>query len=96
MIGYDKPFRSWGRSLVGDKEIEPFVINHNGLLYQLQRGNYICTFDGAKAVGFYDINDKGLKNNLINNRNEEMDEIEEACKAFLKDYFDRIIDKNLE
>jgi phosphoglycerol transferase MdoB-like AlkP superfamily enzyme len=96
MIGYDKPFRSWGRSLVGDKEIEPFVINHNGLLYQLQRGNYICTFDGAKAVGFYDINDKGLEKNLIMNRNEEMDEIEEACKAFLKDYFDRIIDKNLE
>ena len=68
MIGYDKPFRSWGRSLVGDKEIEPFVINHNGLLYQLQRGNYICTFDGAKAVGFYDINDKGLEKNLIMNR----------------------------
>ena len=95
LIGYDKPFRSWGRSLVGDKNVEPFVINHSGLQFQLQRGNYICTFDGEKATGFYDINDKGLETNLINQRNEEMNNTEEACKAFLVDYYEKIIDKKL-
>ncbi|MDY7395259.1 sulfatase-like hydrolase/transferase [Aureibaculum sp. 2210JD6-5] len=94
-IGYDKPFRSWGRSLIGKPQIEPYVMNYNGTQYQLLRGNYICIFDGKKATGFYDINDKGLTNNLIGNRTPEMDEIEEACKAFLKDYFDRIVDKKL-
>jgi len=95
LIGYDKPFRSWGRSLVGDQKIEPFVINHNGLQFQFQRGNYICTFDGEKATGFYDINDKGLETNLISQRNEEMDISEEACKAFIEDYYEKIIDKKL-
>ncbi|RYY30963.1 MAG: LTA synthase family protein, partial [Sphingobacteriaceae bacterium] len=40
LIGYNKPFRSWGRSLVGDKDIKPFVISFNANQYQFQRGNY--------------------------------------------------------
>ncbi|WP_347069178.1 sulfatase-like hydrolase/transferase [Flavobacterium sp. WV_118_3] len=95
MIGYDKPFRSWGRSLIGEKTIKPFVINYNGTQYQFQRGNYICLFDGKKATGFYAIADKGLEKNLIANRNKEMDELEVACKAFVQDYYARIIDKKL-
>ncbi len=95
MIGYDKPFRSWGRSLVGEKTIKPFVINYNGTQYQFQRGNYICLFDGKKATGFYAIADKALEKNLIANRNKEMDDLEVACKAFVQDYYARIIDKKL-
>lgn len=95
MIGYNKPFRSWGRSLINNSGVEPFVMNYNNKNYQFTRGNYICIFDGEKAIGFYDINDKGLKDNKIANRNAEMNELEIACKAFLKDYFDRIIDKKL-
>ena len=94
LIGYDKPFRSWGRSLVSDA-LTPFVINHTGVQYQLQRGNYICTFDGEKAIGFFDINDKGLEHNLIGQRNQEMDEAEEACKAFLQEYYSKIVDLDL-
>src|SRR5690606_13102486 len=69
MIGYDKPFMSWGRSLVGDKQVKPFVISYFGGQYIFQQGNYICTFDGQKAIGFYDINDKGLEKNLIDRKN---------------------------
>lgn len=93
LIGYDKPFRSWGRSLLSEST-KPFVFN--GIEYfQLQRDNYICLFDGEKAIGFYEINDKGLTNNLISQRNSEMDEMELFCKAFLQDYYERIIDYNL-
>lgn len=94
IVGYDKPFRSWGRSLLGDKTQPPFVMNGSDY-YQLQRGNYICIFDGEKAIGFYDINDKALYKNLIGSRNAEMDELELFCKAFLQDYNERIIDKKL-
>ena len=68
LIGYKKPFRSWGRSLVGDKEIEPFVIRYSSNLYQFMSGNYICTFDGNKVVGLYDKNDKDLSINLNKNQ----------------------------
>ncbi|WP_166520514.1 LTA synthase family protein [Elizabethkingia argenteiflava] len=95
MIGYHKPFRSWGVSLFGDKNQPPFVVNYMDNTYRYAFGNYICVFDGQKALGFYDKNDKGLKNNLISRRNEEMNQIEWQCKAFLQDYFYRIIEKKL-
>lgn len=95
MMGYDKPFRSWGRSLISEKKVPPFVMRYSSDHYQMMSGNYICTFDGEKAVGFYKKEDKDLKNNLISQRNSEMNLLEQRCKAFLQDYMDRIIDKNL-
>jgi phosphoglycerol transferase MdoB-like AlkP superfamily enzyme len=95
LMGYNKPFRSWGRSLVGDKKIQPFVIRYSSNLYQFMSGNYICTFDGNKVVGFYDKKDKDLKYNLIAKRNSEMDLIELKCKAYIQDYMARIMDKKL-
>lgn len=95
MIGYKKPFRSWGRSLFDTKKSTPFVINSTGNIYQFSKGNYICTFDGNQATGFYDKDDKGLKTNLIAHRNPEMNAIELHCKAFIQDYMDRVVDKKM-
>jgi phosphoglycerol transferase MdoB-like AlkP superfamily enzyme len=95
LMGYNKPFRSWGRSLVGDKKIQPFVIRYSSNLYQFMSGNYICTFDGNKVIGFYAKNDKDLKHNLIAKRNSEMNQIELKCKAYLQDYMARVMDKKL-
>lgn len=95
MIGYKKPFRSWGRSLLDKKSSTPFVMNSTSSIYQFSRGNYICTFDGKTATGFYDKNDKGLTHNLISIRNPEMNALELNCKAFIQDYMDRVVDKKL-
>lgn len=95
LIGYKKPFRSWGRSLFDTKSSTPFVINSTGNIYQFSKGNFICTFDGKEAIGFYDKNDKGLKLNLIAHRNAEMDALELNCKAFIQDYMERVVDKKM-
>jgi phosphoglycerol transferase MdoB-like AlkP superfamily enzyme len=95
MIGYKKPFRSWGRSLISDKQVAPFVIKYGSNMYQFMSGNYICTFDGTKAIGFYDKNDKAMEHNLISKRNAAMNLLELRCKAFVQDYMDRVIDKRL-
>ncbi len=95
MIGYKKPFRSWGRSLLDKKSQTPFVINSTGDITQIMKGKYICTFDGKIANGFYDINDKALTNNLIINRNQEMNDLELQCKAFIQDYMNRVIERKL-
>ncbi len=95
IIGYQKPFRSWGRSLLDKKTQEPFVINSTGQITQFMKGNYICVFDGKNAIGFYDKNDKALFTNLIANRNAEMNAIELQCKAFISDYMTRVVDRKL-
>ncbi len=94
MIGYKKPFRSWGRSLL-DTKSKPFVVKYGAGYYQFMQGDYICTFDGQKAVGFYHRDDKGYTKNLIGQRNSQMDSLELRCKAFLQDYMYRVIDKKL-
>jgi phosphoglycerol transferase MdoB-like AlkP superfamily enzyme len=95
MIGYQKPFRSFGRSLIGDTKVPPFAIRYFSDVYSFMSGNYICCFDGQKAVGFYAKEDKGMEHNLIKNRNAEMDLLEIKCKAFIQDYMERIIDRKL-
>ncbi len=95
MIGYEKPFRSWGRSLINKNDVTPFVVKYASNYYQFMSGDYICTFDGKKAVGFYHKNDKAFENNLISKRNAEMNAIELRCKAMIQDYMERIIDKKL-
>lgn len=96
MIGYPKPFRSWGRSLLDKKTQEPFVINSTGSLYQFSKGDYICIFDGKKSLGFYDKNDKALQHNLIGQRNAQMNDLELRCKAFIQDYMDRVVGQKLD
>ena len=95
LIGYNKPFRSWGRSLVGDTATKPFVVRYSADVYQFMSGNYVCTFDGTKILGFYNKEDKELKYNLIANSNEEMKLLGLRCQAFIQDYMERIIDKKL-
>jgi phosphoglycerol transferase MdoB-like AlkP superfamily enzyme len=95
MMGYQKPFRSWGRSLINDRQVAPFVIKYGSNMYQFMSGNYICTFDGKKAIGFYDKNDKAMEHNLISKRNAAMGLLELRCKAFVQDYMERVIDKRL-
>ena len=98
LIGYQKPFRSWGNSLVfQDPVLQPFYIGYDGSNYQFVQGNYVCLFDGQKARGFYNFTDTDLAENLIlkNPPTEEMLMIEKNCKAFLQEYFQRIVDKEL-
>jgi len=97
LIGYNKPFRSWGRSLINPAPAElPRVINSTGNIYQLMQGNYTYLFDGKNITGIYAVTDKGLEKNLMtNNPNPEMNTGISDCKAFIQDYADRIVNKKL-
>jgi phosphoglycerol transferase MdoB-like AlkP superfamily enzyme len=97
LIGYQKPFRSWGRSLLGDKVMPPYVFNFNGNQFQMMQGNYICTFDGKAVTGIYLATDLSLANNLISTLNTpEINQLKTTTKAFYQDYMERIIDKRLD
>ena len=91
LIGYKKPIRSWGRSLVSaDKS--SLVVNYFGAgTYFFMNEEYICIYNGTGATGFYKNDDLGLEKNLIKERNELMDALEEKGKMFLQDYNKRIV-----
>lgn len=97
LMGYSKPFRSWGRSLFADKG-EPRAIHSTGNgIYQMLQGNYIYVFDGKNILGIYAIDDKSMQNNLYqpNALNDEMQQGITDLKAFIQDYMHRVIDKKM-
>ena len=96
LMGYDKPFRSWGRSLIANDPNEtPRVVNSPGSLYQFMEGNYTYIFDGAKFSGVFAITDIKLEKNLIDNNNVEMQKGMANCKAYIQDYMYKVTNKQL-
>ena len=92
MIDYPKPFMAWGNSLLADQKYAPYVINYfSGGSYFMMDQNYICVHNGNKAIGFYDLVDKNMEINLIDNKNQKMIELERKCNMFLEDYFERLM-----
>ena len=100
LMGYQKPFRSWGRSLLSDKAVEtPRAFVTHTQFYQLIQGNYIYVLDlQGEVVGVYAKEDLDLIHNLKDQitHNEEMKKGIADVRAFMQDYMDRIIHDKLE
>ena len=96
LINYNKPFRSWGQSLLSGFEDDSFVVNYFGAgSYFYMDNDYILVSDGNKVTGFYDSKDFDLSNNLIEESNSKMIDLEYKFNLFLQDYMTRIIDKKM-
>lgn len=95
-IGYDKPFRSWGRSLLNKEDVAPFVVNYMNNQFQFFKGDYIVLFDGNNPTGIYHKSDKDFAKNLMSSKKTELEQITKMGKAFLQNYYNSIIDRNLK
>jgi len=96
LIGYNKKIRSWGRSLVSDRNENPIIINSDSINEQMIIGNYIYTFNGKEITGIYDKTDLALAKNLFSkNLNQEQKLGIEKTKAWYQDYMDRVINRKL-
>jgi phosphoglycerol transferase MdoB-like AlkP superfamily enzyme len=97
LMGYNKPIRSWGRSLVSGKSEDYLIVNSDSINEQMMIGNYIYLFNGENVTGIYSIDDKALKNNLIKQPlNQEMKRGILLTKAWYQDYMDRVINRKLK
>lgn len=98
LMGYHKPFRSWGRSVFANLPDEtPRAFISDALMYQMMQGNYIYIIDETgKVNGVYKKEDGALKNNLLGKENNaEIQKGIKDLKAFMQDYMDRIINHKL-
>jgi len=96
LIGYNKKIRSWGRSLVSDKNEDYMIVNSDAINEQMIIGNYIYIFNGKEVTGIYDKSDLALSKNILSkNLNSEQKSGVEKVKAWYQDYMDRVINKKL-
>jgi phosphoglycerol transferase MdoB-like AlkP superfamily enzyme len=96
LIGYNKKIRSWGRSLLSDKNESSIIINSDSINEQTIIGHYIYIFNGTEVTGIYNKTDLALSKNLISkNLNPEQKLGIEKTKAWYQDYMDRVINRKL-
>lgn len=96
LMGYNKPIRSWGRSLVSGKNEPYIIVNSDAIQEQFMIGNYIYRFDGKEVTSMYAITDLNLENNLLGKvNNAEIEHGKNLCKAWYQDYMHRVIRKKL-
>jgi phosphoglycerol transferase MdoB-like AlkP superfamily enzyme len=97
LIGYNKKIRSWGRSLVSEKQYSPIIANSDGTVEQFIIGNYIYRFDGKEVVGIFDKTDLGLEKNIADQlkNNPETEKGKQIAKAWYQDYMNRVINRKM-
>ncbi len=96
LIGYNKKIRSWGRSLLSDKNENSIIINSDSINEKTIIGHYIYIFNGTEVTGIYNKTDLALSKNIISkNLNPEQKLGIEKTKAWYQDYMDRVINRKL-
>lgn len=96
LLGYNKKFRSWGRSLLSEETSESIIVNSDGTHEQFIIGNYIYRFNGEKITELYARDDLGFEKNLIETvKNTETERGKMLAKAWYQDYMHRVIRRKL-
>lgn len=96
LIGYHKPFRSWGVSLLSEKQYPHLIVNWNGSV-QYIIGNYIYRFDGQEVKEIYAKDDLAFEHNLKGKiHTPEVQHGELLAKAYYQDYMYRIVQRKLD
>lgn len=96
IMGYNKPFRSWGRSLISDSIQTPYAIAHTGTNFLFLRDSLILVRDDEKTIGLYNLVDKGLEKNIATKNKLETQKMETMAKGFVQDYMNRVVEGRLD
>ncbi|MDR3274089.1 MAG: sulfatase-like hydrolase/transferase [Puniceicoccales bacterium] len=86
LVGYDKPYFSFGHSLF-EENAPRFAVNYRNGVYQIITDGYVLQFDGKGTIGFYLRTDFLLENNLVHSL--EYEEDREIIESFLKSFLQR-------
>ncbi|MBD8084058.1 LTA synthase family protein [Chryseobacterium caseinilyticum] len=96
LIGYNRKIRSWGRSLLSEKQYQPLIVNSDGSSEQFIYGNFMYRFDGKDITGIYFKEDLGFENNQIDKlKTPETEKGKLVAKAWYQDYMNRVINRKL-
>lgn len=97
LVGYNQPFRSWGRSLISPTTTPERAFVTDQTFYQMIQGNYIYVLDNqGNPIGIYAKEDLNLTQNLKDTINtEETTQAINDLKAFMQDFMNRILDRKL-
>ncbi len=94
ILGYDKPFLSFGCDLMSTPMEETYAVNYLNGTYQYVKYGYVLQFDGKQTKGVYALDDLLMKNNL-KGKVKEQAKMELEVKAIIQQYMYRMVNDKL-
>ena len=94
MLGYSKPYLSFGCDLMQTPPEETFAINYLNGVYQYVKYGYVMQFDGEKTKAIYAVDDALMKHNLVGKVSKQQ-QMEKEVKAIIYQYMFRMVNDRL-
>lgn len=94
-LHYDRPYFAFGFDALSTRK-DNFVVNNNDGTYSLYKDNYLLLNDGVQNTALYNFEkDPLIKNNLLKQKADTAIQLENALKAFIQQYNNRMINDQL-
>ena len=94
ILGYDKPYLSFGCDLMSTPAEETYAVNYLNGIYQYVKYGYVLQFDGQKTKALYPLSDKLMKHNLVG-KVPQQKQMEREIKAIIQQYMQRMVNDKL-
>ena len=90
LLGYPKPYIAFGKDVLNTPAPQTWAVNYLNGIYQLVQGGWVLQFDGNKTTGFYRLDDRLMKHNLMGTMPEQQAQMEQFLKAIIQQYMHRM------
>ena len=94
ILGYDKPFLSFGCDLMSTPMEETYAVNYLNGIYQYVKYGHVLQFDGKQTKAVYALNDLLMKHNL-KGKVKQQAQMEREVKAIIQQYMYRMVNDKL-
>lgn len=94
ILGYDKPYLSFGIDLLNTPEEQTFAVNYLNGTYQYVKYGYVLQWDGQKTKAIYQLDDLLMQRNLLG-KVKEQTQMESELKAIIYQYMYRMVNDKL-
>ena len=74
---------------------QTWAVNYLDGIYQYAKNGYVLQFDGEKRIGFYELTDYLMAHNLVEQRSEQQQQMEQEVKAIIQQYMMRMLENRL-
>ncbi len=92
LIGYDQKFYAFGHSIFSEECFSPSYVNNKYLMFGKK---HLLTFLDDKSLGLYDLKDKLLDPNRLEQRTKIAKALEQILKAYIQTYHNHLINNSM-
>ena len=94
ILGYDKPFLSFGCDLMSTPMEETYAVNYLNGIYQYVKYGHVLQFDGKQTKAVYALDDLLMRHNL-KGKVKQQAQMEREVKAIIQQYMYRMVNDKL-